>query len=94
VFSFQQPAEGLDELGGAMIEGTYNARDSKPDAAMNFLARRLRLQTKDTRVWIVMGGIILAVLVFWGAAMVYAYLADDVSATPADERSVPAPKAY
>lgn len=77
-----------------MIEGTYNARDSKPDAAMNFLARRLRLQTKDTRVWIVMGGIILAVLVFWGAAMVYAYLADDVSATPADERSVPAPKAY
>jgi hypothetical protein len=37
---------------------------------------------------------IIALLLFWAAAPVYAYLADDRSSMPADERSVPAPMSH
>jgi hypothetical protein len=57
---------------------------------MNFL----RMKTKDKRVWSVIGVIIIALFLFWAGAQVYAYIADDRSATPADERSVPAARTY
>jgi hypothetical protein len=75
-----------------MIEGTYQERNFKPGAMMK--SRRSRMTTKDTRTWVVIGVILLSILLFWGAALVSAYLADDVSPTPADERSVPAPRSY
>ena len=44
-----------------MIDGTYNAKESRFDVVKKFLARRLTMTTKDTRVWSVIG---LAVATF------------------------------
>lgn len=77
-----------------MIEDTYHARDSKLKPVMKFLTRRLKMEAKDTRIWSVIVVIIIAILLFWVGTLVYAYLADDVSPTPANERSVPAPRSY
>lgn len=77
-----------------MIEGTYHARNLKPGVVVKSLTRRLRMTTKDTRIWTVIGVLILAILLFWAGALVYAFLADDVSPTPANERSVPAARSY
>jgi hypothetical protein len=40
---------------GEMIDGTYNAKESSFDVVKKFLARRLSMTTKDTRVWSVIG---------------------------------------
>ena len=44
-----------------MSKGTYNAKESRVDVVKKFLARRLNMTTKDTRVWSVIG---LAVAAF------------------------------
>jgi hypothetical protein len=77
-----------------MSEGTFQTRESTLSVGIKFLTRRLGMKTKDTPVWIVIGVIILALLLFWASALVYAYVADDRSPMPADERSVPAPRSY
>jgi hypothetical protein len=38
--------------------------------------------------------IVVATLLFWIAAIFFAYVADDRRAPAADERSVPAPRSY
>jgi hypothetical protein len=45
-----------------MIGGTYNVKESRVDVVKNFLAQRLSLTTKDTRVWPVIGLVIVAFL--------------------------------
>jgi hypothetical protein len=77
-----------------MIEGTYQGRESHLSVVMKFLTRRLRMKTKDTPIWLVIGVSIIALLLFWASALVYTYVADDRSPMPADERSVPAPRSY
>ena len=77
-----------------MFEGTFQARESTLSVVIEFLTRRLRLTTKDMRIWIVIGVILLSILLFWAGALVYAYVADDRSPKPADESSVPAPRSY
>ena len=44
-----------------MIDGTYNAKESRFDVVKKFLARHLTMTTKATRVWSVIG---LAVAAF------------------------------
>ena len=77
-----------------MFEGTFQARESTLSVVIKFLTRRLRMTTKDTRIWSVIGITIIALFLFWAGALVYAYVADDRSQLPADERSVPAPRSY
>lgn len=77
-----------------MIESTFHATESTLSVVIDFLTRRLRLTTKDMRIWIVIGVILLSILLFWAGALVYSYFADDRSPMPADERSVPAPRSY
>jgi hypothetical protein len=77
-----------------MIEGTYHAKESTISVVMKSLNRRLRTTTKDTPIWSVIGVTIITLFLFWAGALVYAYLADDRSPMPADERSVPAPRSY
>jgi hypothetical protein len=77
-----------------MSEGTFETRESTLSVGIKSLTRRLGMKTKDTPVWIVFGVIILAPVLFWASALVYAYVADDRSPAPADERSVPAPRSY
>ncbi len=77
-----------------MIEGTYQGRESHLSVVMKCLTRRSRMKTKDTRFWSLIAVIIISLLLFWAGATLYAYLADDVSPTPGDERSVPVPKSY
>ena len=52
------------------------------------------MKVGDTKIWSVIVVITIALLLFWAGALVYAYVADDRSPMPADERSVPAPKPY
>jgi hypothetical protein len=77
-----------------MVEGTFHARESTLSVVMKFLTRRLRMTTKDTRIWSVIGLTIVALLLLWVGSLVYAYIADDRSQLPVDERSVPAPRSY
>lgn len=77
-----------------MFEGTFQARESTLSVVIKFLTRRLRMTTKDTRIWSVIGITIVALLLIWVGSLVYAYWADDVGPTPADERSVPASRSY
>ncbi|HKB68676.1 MAG TPA: hypothetical protein VKC61_22635 [Pyrinomonadaceae bacterium] len=77
-----------------MIDGTYNAKESRFDVVKKFLARRLSMTTKDTRVWSVIGLAIVAFLLLWAGSLVFAYWADDINPTPADERSMPTPRLY
>ena len=55
---------------------------------------RLKMKTDETQIRSLISVISIAVLLFWAGAVVYAYVADDRSAAPADERSVPAPRSY
>jgi uncharacterized membrane protein len=55
---------------------------------------RERMKIRETQIWFVVGIIVVALLLFWVGAVVYAYVADDLSATPADERSMPPPRSY
>ena len=48
----------------------------------------------EIQIWPVLGVTIIALLLFWAGALVFAYVADDLSPAPADERSVRAPKPY
>jgi len=77
-----------------MSKGTYNAKESRVDVVKKFLARRLNMTTKDTRVWSVTGLAIAALLLLWAGSLVFAYWADDINPMPADERSVPAPRSF
>lgn len=77
-----------------MFEGTFQARESTLSVVIKFLTRLLRMTTKDTRIWSVIGITIVALLLLWASALVYVYVADDRSPMPADERSVPAPRSY
>jgi hypothetical protein len=52
------------------------------------------MEAEDARIWSVIAIVILSFLSFWASAVAYAYIADDRSAAPADERSVPAPRSY
>ena len=52
------------------------------------------MKIEDTKIWSVIVVISIALLLFWASALVYAYVADDRSPRPADERSVPAPRSY
>jgi hypothetical protein len=80
--------------GGTMIQGTNDRRNSTLSVTMNFLTRWLGGGIEDERFWLVVVVIVLSVFLFWSTALVYAYWADDITATPADERSVPAPQSY
>ncbi len=75
-----------------MIEGAYHARESNLSVVMKFLTGRLKIKTKDTRIWSVIAVTIIALPLFWAGAALSTYLADDVSPRPADERSVPSPR--
>lgn len=77
-----------------MIEGNYQLRDSKPGAVMKVLNRLARGQIRDMRFWVVVVVVIISFFLFWSTALIYAYVADDLSLSPADERSVPAPRSY
>jgi hypothetical protein len=77
-----------------MIEGTDQVKESNASAVMKFLIGRLRMKAWDTRIWSVIAVIIISLLLFWTAALVYAYVAGDRSAEPADERSLPAPRSH
>jgi hypothetical protein len=65
----------------------------KPAYSMEFDGT-LEMTIKDIQIWSVIGITLVALLLFWAGALVYAYLANDVSPTPADERSVPAPRSH
>ena len=52
------------------------------------------MKITQKQIWPVIGVIIITFLLFWAGALVYAYVADDLSPIPADERSVPAPRSY
>jgi len=75
-----------------MIERTDHMRESS--LGMKFLNRLARAKIKDMRFWAVVVVIIIALFLFWSSALVYAYIADGLKPTPADERSVPAPRSY
>ena len=77
-----------------MTEGVHNATESKRGDLVKFLTPRLKLKTKGTPIWVVIMVISIALLLFWAGALVYAYVADDRSTMPADERSVPVPRPY
>jgi hypothetical protein len=80
----------LIEVGGEMINGGYQTRVFN----LGDLMKLLNAKTRDLRVWSVIAVIILAILLFWAGALVYAYLDDDVNPTPPDQRSMPAPRSY
>jgi hypothetical protein len=84
----------VNELGGTMTEGTHELEQSNPGVVTKFLTGRLSMEARDMRIWSVSAIIIMSLLLFWAAALAYAYVADDRSAAPADERSVPAPRSY
>ena len=77
-----------------MIERTNQMRESIQSVEMKFLNRLAGGKIKDMRFWVVVAVTIVALFLFWSGALVYAYVADDRSQLPADERSVPAPRAY
>ncbi len=52
------------------------------------------MKIKDIQIWPVIAVISVTLILFWAGALVYAYVADDRSPAPADERSVPAPRSY
>ena len=52
------------------------------------------METREERIWLLIGTVSIALFLFWAGALVYAYLGDDRGPAPADERSVPAPRAY
>jgi len=56
--------------------------------------RTVEMKITQKQIWPVIGVIIITFLLFWAGALVYAYVADDLSPIPADERSVPAPRSY
>jgi hypothetical protein len=74
--------------------GTYQARESLTQRTQWNLTGRLKMKIEDTQIWSVIAVVSIVLLLFWAGAMVYGYLADDRSPTPADERSVPAPRSY
>jgi hypothetical protein len=77
-----------------MMEGSYQVSGSNPGVVMRFLTRRLKMEASDIRIWSVIAIIILSFLLFWASALAYAYVFDDRSTAPADEKSVPAPRSY
>jgi H+/Cl- antiporter ClcA len=77
-----------------MIAGMYQARKSNLGDLMKFLTGRLKMETREERIWLLIGTVSIALFLFWAGALVYAYLGDDRGPAPADERSVPAPRAY
>jgi hypothetical protein len=52
------------------------------------------MKVKDKQIWLVIVVISISFFLFWAGALVYAYVVDDLSPTPADERSVPVPRSY
>ncbi|HBB87239.1 MAG TPA: hypothetical protein DC047_06455 [Blastocatellia bacterium] len=76
------------------MESTYQVKDSDWGVVMKFLTGRLKREAGDMRIWSVITIIILSLLLFWAAALAYAYVADDRGAAPANERTVPAPRSY
>jgi hypothetical protein len=76
-----------------MIERTH-AREPNLSDLVKFLTARLRMKTKDSRIGVVIVITVITLFLLWAGALVYAYIADDRSDMPADERSVPAPRSY
>jgi hypothetical protein len=76
-----------------MINGPY-AREFNFSELIKSLTERLKMKTRGTPIWSVIVVTIMALLLFWAGALVYAYEADDRSPAPADERSVPASRSY
>jgi hypothetical protein len=56
--------------------------------------RMLEMKIRDVQIWTVIAVISIALPLSWASALVYAYVADDRSPAPADERSVPVPRSY
>jgi hypothetical protein len=77
-----------------MTEGIHQLEKSNPGVVTKFLTGRLSMEARDMRIWSVIAIIILSFLLFWAGALAYAYVFDDRSTAPADERSVPAPRSY
>lgn len=77
-----------------MTEGIHQLEKSNPVVVTKFLTGRLSMEARDMRIWSVIAIIIVSILLFWASALAYSYVADDRSAAPADERSVPAPRSY
>lgn len=77
-----------------MTEGIHQVKESNPGVVTKFLTGRLGMEARDMRIWSVIAIIIVSILLFWASAFVYAYVFDDRSTAPADERSVPAPRSY
>jgi hypothetical protein len=74
-----------------MLERTHRTDFDHIDL-VKFLTVRLKMKIKDSRIWVVIVITVIALSLFWAGALVYAYVVDDVSPTPADEMSMPAPK--
>ena len=77
-----------------MTEGIHQLEKSNPGVVTKFLTGRLRMEAGDMRIWSVIAIIIVSIILFWVSALAYAYIFDDRSNAPADERSVPAPRSY
>jgi hypothetical protein len=60
-----------------MIAGMYQARKSNLGDLMKFLTGRLKIETREERIWLLIGIISIALFLFWAGALVYAYLGDD-----------------
>jgi len=73
---------------------TDHMRESPRSVAMKFLNRLATAEIEGTRFWSLAVVMIISLLLFWAGTLVYAYIADDRSAMPADERSVPPPRSY
>jgi hypothetical protein len=63
-------------------------------AADTYQVREMRIKIEDIQIWFVIGAIVISIFLFWAGALAYAYVADDLTPTPADERSMPPPKSY
>lgn len=77
-----------------MTEGIHQLEKANPGVVTKFLTGRLRMEARDMRIWWVIAIIVVSILLFWASALTYAYVFDDRSTAPADERSVPAPRSY